>query len=29
MPEEVLTIGDLEPGLAKAGITVVEEPEAL
>ncbi|MGD0699693.1 MAG: hypothetical protein ABSA02_07415 [Trebonia sp.] len=26
VPEEVLTIGELEPGLAKAGITVVEEP---
>jgi hypothetical protein len=25
VPEEALTIGDLEPGLAKAGITVVEE----
>ena len=28
LPEEVLTIGELEPGLAKAGITVVEEPAA-
>jgi hypothetical protein len=26
VPEEVLTIGELEPGLAEAGITVVEEP---
>lgn len=28
VPEEVMTIGDLEPGLAEAGITVVEEPAA-
>jgi hypothetical protein len=28
VPEEVLTIGELEPGLAEAGITVVEEPTA-
>ena len=28
VPEEVLTIGELEPGLAQAGITVVEEPAA-
>ena len=26
VPEEVLTIGELKPGLAEAGITVVEEP---
>jgi hypothetical protein len=28
VPEELLTIGELEPGLAKAGITVVKEPAA-
>jgi hypothetical protein len=28
VPEEVLTIGELKPGLAEAGITVVEEPTA-
>jgi hypothetical protein len=28
VPEEVLTIGELEPRLAEAGITVVEEPTA-
>ena len=28
VPEEILTIGELRPGLAKAGITVVEGPAA-
>ena len=28
VPEEVLTIGELKPGLAETGITVVEEPAA-
>jgi hypothetical protein len=27
VPEEVLTIGELKPGLTETGITVVEEPE--
>jgi hypothetical protein len=26
MPEDVLTIDELEPGLAQAGLTVTEEP---
>jgi hypothetical protein len=26
MPEDVLTIDELEPGLAEAGLTVTEEP---
>jgi hypothetical protein len=28
MPEEVLTIDELEPGLAEAGLTVTAEPAA-
>lgn len=28
VPEDVLTIGELKPGLTEAGITVVEEPTA-
>ena len=28
LPEEVLTLDELEPGLADAGLTVAEEPVA-